>query len=63
MTSADNPDQRQGAARKGLFARYPLTFYFFTAYAFSWLVWVPLALSAMLTNGKTGNRRTRISRS
>ena len=25
--------------------RYALTFYFLIAYAFSWLVWVPLALS------------------
>lgn len=25
--------------------RYPLTFYFVIAYGFSWLVWVPLALS------------------
>jgi uncharacterized protein len=31
--------------RKALLARYPLTFYFLIAYAFSWLVWVPLALS------------------
>jgi hypothetical protein len=35
--------QREGAARKGLLARYPLTFYFLIAYAFAWLVWVPLA--------------------
>jgi CAAX amino terminal protease family. len=45
MTTADNAAQRQGAAREGLLARYPLTFYFLIAYAFSWLVWVPLALS------------------
>jgi membrane protease YdiL (CAAX protease family) len=31
--------------RRPLLARYPLTFYFVIAYAFSWLVWVPLALS------------------
>jgi CAAX protease family protein len=31
--------------RRALLARYPLTFYFLIAYAFSWLVWVPLALS------------------
>src|SRR4029450_6183540 len=30
---------------EGLLARYPLTFYFLIAYAFSWLVLVPLALS------------------
>jgi hypothetical protein len=45
VTTADNADQRRGAAREGLLARYPLTFYFVIAYAFSWLVWVPLALS------------------
>jgi membrane protease YdiL (CAAX protease family) len=45
MTTADNAAQRQGAAREGLLARYPLTFYFVIAYAFAWLVWVPLALS------------------
>ena len=45
MTTADNADQLQGAAREGLLARYPLTFYFLIAYCFSWLVWVPLALS------------------
>ena len=31
--------------RRALLARYPLTFYFVIAYGFSWLVWVPLALS------------------
>jgi len=45
MTTADNAAQRQDAAREGLLVRYPLTFYFVIAYAFSWLVWVPLALS------------------
>ena len=45
MTTADNTDQRQGAAQAGLLARYPVTFYFFFAYAFAWLVWVPVALS------------------
>jgi uncharacterized protein len=45
MTTADNATQRQGAAREGLLARYPLTLYFLITYAFSWLVWVPLALS------------------
>lgn len=45
MTITDNAAQRQDAARKGLLARYPLTFYFVIAYAFSWVVWVPLALS------------------
>ena len=32
---------RQGAAREGLLARYPVTFYFVIAYGFAWLVWVP----------------------
>jgi hypothetical protein len=45
MTTADNAAQRQDAAREGLLARYPLTFYFLIAYGFSWLLWVPLALS------------------
>jgi CAAX protease family protein len=45
MTTADNVAQRQRAPRKGLLARYPVTFYFLIAYAFAWLVWVPLALS------------------
>ena len=45
MTTADNAAQRQRAPREGLLARYPLTFYFVIAYGFSWLVWVPLALS------------------
>lgn len=45
MTTADNTDRREGAARQGLLARYPVTFYFFFAYAFAWLVWVPVALS------------------
>jgi hypothetical protein len=30
---------------KALLARHPLVFYFIIAYAFSWLLWVPLALS------------------
>jgi hypothetical protein len=34
---------RPGAARESLLARYPVTFYFLIAYAFAWLVWVPLA--------------------
>src|SRR6058998_3366893 len=31
--------------RRALLARHPLTFYFLIAYAFAWVVWVPLALS------------------
>jgi uncharacterized protein len=45
MKTADNTAQQEGAAQEGLLARYPLTFYFLIAYGFSWLVWVPLALS------------------
>jgi membrane protease YdiL (CAAX protease family) len=45
MTTGDNAAQRQRAPREGLLARYPLTFYFIIAYAFAWVVWVPLALS------------------
>src|SRR5262245_63814491 len=30
---------------KALLTRHPLVFYFITAYGFSWLLWVPLALS------------------
>jgi CAAX protease family protein len=33
------------APHQGLLARHPLTFYFIIAYAGSWLVWLPLALS------------------
>jgi CAAX protease family protein len=43
MTTADNAAQPPGAAREGLLARHRLIFYFVIAYAFSWLVWVPLA--------------------
>ena len=45
MTNADNAAQRPGTDREGLLARYPLTFYFIIAYALSWVVWAPLALS------------------
>jgi uncharacterized protein len=33
------------AAHQGVLARHPLLFYFIIAYAGSWLVWLPLALS------------------
>ena len=45
MTNADNGAQRPDTDREGLLVRYPLTFYFIIAYALSWLVWAPLALS------------------
>ena len=53
MTTADNATVRQDAAREGLLARYPLTFYFLIAYGFSWLVWVLLALSAHFSQKET----------
>src|SRR5215510_8487157 len=34
-----------GGGSKTLLARHPLVFFFIIAYAFSWLLWVPLALS------------------
>ena len=45
VATADNAAQRPGVAREGLLARHPLVVFFVIAYAFSWLVWVPLALS------------------
>jgi uncharacterized protein len=45
VTTAATAAQQQGAARKGLLARHPLVSFFVIAYAFSWFVWVPLALS------------------
>jgi membrane protease YdiL (CAAX protease family) len=44
MTTA-NPPIQSAAPYKGLLARHPLVFYFLIAYAGSWLVWMPLALS------------------
>lgn len=45
MTTTGYAAKHHRAAREGLLARHPLTFYFIIAYALSWLVWVPLALS------------------
>jgi uncharacterized protein len=45
MTTADNTARLSGAAREGLLARHPLVFFFLIAYAGSWLVEVPIALS------------------
>src|SRR5918998_6814909 len=45
MTTA-NASERPATTRRGLLARHPLIFYFLMAYAGSWLVTVPLALSA-----------------
>src|SRR5919112_4214850 len=45
MTTVDNADQPLRAAPEGLLARHPLVFYFLIAYAGSWLLEVPVALS------------------
>ena len=45
MTTA-NPPVQSASPDKGLLARHPLVFYFLIAYAGTWLVTVPLALSA-----------------
>src|SRR3954469_19822229 len=44
MTAA-NPPVQSASPYQGLLARHPLVFYFIIAYAFSWLVWMPLVLS------------------
>jgi uncharacterized protein len=41
-----NASERPATTRGGLLARHPLIFYFLIAYAGTWLVTVPLALSA-----------------
>jgi membrane protease YdiL (CAAX protease family) len=45
MTTADNTVPLSGDARQGLLARHPLVFFFLIAYAGSWLLEVPIALS------------------
>ena len=45
MTTVDNADQPVRAAPHGLLARHPLTAFFVMAYAFSWLVELPVVLS------------------
>ena len=44
MTTAD-ATIRPDTTHAGLLARHPLVFYFIIAYAGSWLIWLPLALS------------------
>ena len=46
MTSVENADQPVHVAPRGLIARHPLTSFFVIAYAFSWLIEVPIALAA-----------------
>ena len=46
MTTVGDNAQHPGAAREGLLARHPLVFFFLIAYAGTWLVTIPLALSA-----------------
>ena len=45
--SVGNATVRQAASPqpRGLLARHPLLFYFIIAYAGTWLIWLPLALS------------------
>jgi membrane protease YdiL (CAAX protease family) len=45
MTTADNTVPLSGDARQDLLARHPLVFFFLIAYAGSWLLEVPIALS------------------
>jgi hypothetical protein len=45
MTTANAPE-RAATHREGLFARHPLVSYFLIAYAGTWVVTIPLALSA-----------------
>jgi uncharacterized protein len=45
MTTIDNADQPVRATQRGLLARHPLTSFFVMAYAFSWLVELPVVLS------------------
>ncbi len=45
MTTA-NASERPATARGGLLARHPLIFFFLMAYLGTWLITVPLALSA-----------------
>jgi len=45
VTTADNADQRPGAARQGLLTHHPLVFFFIIAYAGTWLVEMPYVLS------------------
>lgn len=45
MTTADNTAPLSDDARQSLLARHPLVFFFLIAYAGSWLIEVPIALS------------------
>jgi membrane protease YdiL (CAAX protease family) len=45
MTTVDDNAQQPGAAREGLLARHPLLFFFIIAYASTWCMWLPYALS------------------
>ncbi|MCD2441869.1 CPBP family glutamic-type intramembrane protease [Agromyces sp. SYSU K20354] len=46
MTSVDNADQPRSPASRGVLAKHPLTSFFVIAYAVSWLIEVPIVLSA-----------------
>jgi uncharacterized protein len=45
MTTTDNADQPVRAASQGVLARHPLTWFFVMAFAFAWLVELPVVLS------------------
>ena len=45
MSTADSASHPASSPQGGLLARHPLTFYFLIAFAFSWLLEVPIALS------------------
>jgi uncharacterized protein len=45
ITTVDNTAQPPASPQGGLLVRHPLTFYFIIAYAGSWLLFLPLALS------------------
>lgn len=47
MPDVDRADQPLRVARRGVIAKHPLASFFVIAYAFSWLIEVPIALSAM----------------
>jgi uncharacterized protein len=45
MSTADSASQPATSPQEGLLARHPLTFYFLIAFAFSWLIFLPIELT------------------
>jgi membrane protease YdiL (CAAX protease family) len=45
MSTADSASQSVTSPQEGLLARHPLTFYFLIAFAFSWLIFLPIVLT------------------